>query len=468
MYFKCEYYNKFERSHLIKDLKICFYKQTSYYFKLKKFNICGRVFRKRVMGKASFLFLKDVSDGIQVYVSSNYIIDYHKFISDLNIGDIIGVRGFLFVTKTNELSLKAVKIYILSTNLKTFPDKMVGLVNKEICYRYRYLDLMVNIKSKAKFLLRHKIISLIRLFFLNDNFIEVETPIMQKIAGGADAEPFKTYHNYLDSHLYFRISPELYLKKLLVGGFEKVFEIGKNFRNEGVSIKHHPEFTMIEFYCAYSNYSKLILLTEKFFSYIMSNLFNTLILKYNNHILDFSKKFIKINFIDAIVFYCKDLTLRDVYDKHKMIKFLLSNNISVDEKYDLYDLQCKIFDRFVESNLIQPTFIMHHPIAISPLSKESDILIDCAERFELYICGKEIANGFSELNDPLEQKKRFIKQLNGKDLDKYYDSDYINALEYGLPPSAGEGIGIDRLIMLFTNSQSIKDVILFPLMKFKD
>ncbi|HFL8819490.1 MAG TPA: lysine--tRNA ligase [Candidatus Azoamicus sp. OHIO2] len=468
MNINCNYFNKFKRSHIIQDVINIFNKTDSYYFSKKEFSLCGRIYRKRLMGQACFLELRDMSSKIQIYISHSNIKDYKTIINNITLGDIIGVKGLLFTTKSNELSLKAVSFYILAKNLKSFPDKQYGLLDKELCYRHRYIDLLVNAKSKKTFLFRSELIHQIRKFFMKKKFIEVETPIMQNIIGGADAEPFKTYINCLNEDLYFRISPELYLKKLIVGGFEKVFEIGKNFRNEGLSKKHHPEFTMIEFYEAYANYTDMMNLTEQLFKYLVNTLFNNQEIFYNNTRLNFTQNFTKINFFDAIIKYCDNISFENLNNKELLLTVLIKNNIEINTNWNINDLQCKIFDIFVEKNLITPTFILHHPLGISPLSKTTDYDSNIVERFELYICGKEIANGFSELNNPYEQKLRFLEQLNNKhDKSLQLDDDYITSLEYALPPTGGEGIGIDRLTMLFTNSMSIKDVILFPLMKNK-
>ncbi|HIH2762639.1 MAG TPA: lysine--tRNA ligase [Candidatus Azoamicus sp. MARI] len=459
----CMYNNTFKRSNVISDLKDDYKKQVLN----KKYKICGRIFRKRVMGKASFLELKDISGNIQLFLSEKVLIDYKNIITYLNLGDIIGVEGCLFETQTKEISLNINELIILSKNINPFPDKRFGLSDREIRYRQRYLDLIMNDEIKNLFIIRSKIISDIRNFFIQKQYIEVETPIIQCITGGADAKPFETYHNYMDAKLYLRISPELYLKRLVVGGLEKVFEIGKNFRNENLSNRHHPEFTAIEFYEAYSNYKDLIKITENLFNTLAKSIFNSSqFIDENNHIQDFSKEFEQINFHDAIMKYT-NLTNNELNSTNLLKNILKNENIIIDDYNNLSKLQTKIFEHFVEKNLITPTFIMHHPVEISPLSRQCDENSNLVERFELYINGKEIANGFSELNDPEEQEKRFKEQIKNKNQDIKYDEDYVNALKYALPPTAGEGIGIDRLVMLFTKSTSIKDVILFPLMKIK-
>ncbi len=463
--FFCNYANDFKRSHFLSELKI-FFKKNEKKMHLLKVSVCGRVFRKRVMGGASFFEIRDISGKIQLYISKNkFKKKYKQLISYLSLGDIIGVSGSLFNTKTKELSLDTSCLKVLSKNYNLFPDKQLGLLDKETCCRYRYVDLMVNDDTKKRFIMRSKIISEIRLFFLNLNYLEVETPIIQSTPGGADAKPFTTYHNYLNTDLHLRISPELYLKRLIIGGFEKIFEIGKNFRNEGVSLRHHPEFTMIEFYQTYSCYKDLMSLTEKLLNYLINFFFKKNTLVYNNVLLDFSLGFRKINFIDSILKYA-NISKKQLFNKD----FLL-NMLKMEYKIEMFDLktigefQFKLFEKVVEKQLIQPTFVLHHPVDVSPLAKKMDCNNTLVERFELYIHGKEIANGFSELNNPEDQISRFLSQKKAQQ--EFYDKDYINALKYGLPPTAGEGIGIDRLVMLLTNSTSIKDVILFPLMKDK-
>lgn len=458
----CEYYNKFEKENTILEIK----KDHKKKLQKEKYKTCGRIFIKRIMGKSTFLKINDMLSYIQVYVSEKYIKNYKETINNLNLGDIIAVEGNLFETKTKELSLKAYEIIILSKNINLFPDKRIGLIDKEICYRQRYLDLIVNKKTRKKFIIRSKIIQEIRNFFIKKKYIEVETPIMQKVTEGADAKPFETYNNYMNTKLYLRVSPELSLKRLIVGGFEKIFEIGKNFRNESISNRHHPEFTAIEFYEAYSNYKNLIKLTEELFHTLAKKILKQNILKFEKTTIDFSKKFDQISFHDAIIKYT-NMSKKDLKNKEYLKQILKNENIKIEENLNLGKIQSKIFEHFAEKNLIQPTFVLHYPVDVSPLAKRCEEDESLTERFELYINGKELANGFSELNDPIDQEKRFKEQIENKNKNINYDEDYINALKYGLPPTAGEGIGIDRLIMLFTNSTSIKDVIFFPIMKIK-
>jgi lysyl-tRNA synthetase class 2 len=465
----CKYPNKIVNRLPIDKVLLIFKKKEfdSIFLDKKRFLICGRIFGKRVMGKSTFIDLRDFSGCVQLYFSSSFLGNYDFVICNLSLGDIISVSGKLFRTKTGEVSLNVLFLDLLSKNFRPFPDKHFGLLDKEVCYRQRYLDIMVNKSSMNKFIIRSKILCALRQFFLRRGFLEVETPAMQNIIGGADAKPFETYHNYLDSKLFLRVSPELYLKRLIVGGFEKIFEIGKSFRNEGLSTKHNPEFTMIEFYQAYSNYNDLIFLTQKLFRFLSKYVFNTTIFNYNDVSIDFSLDFTKICFFDALLKYTS-FSLSEINDINFLSTFFTKEKIYFDQDFKLGDFHSKLFDIFVEKNLINPTFVLHYPISISPLSRRLDIDPELVERFELYICGKEIANGFSELNNPKDQSDRFLKQLKDKsDFKMCYDVDYIEALMYGLPPTAGEGIGIDRLVMLFTNSLSIKDVLFFPLMKQK-
>ncbi len=468
--YNCHYSNDFKRNYLIKNLLNKYSTLVNLSDICKVFSLCGRIIKKRNMGKASFLELQDFSGKIQLYVSENFFgLDYKDAISNINIGDIVGVKGKLFKTNTGELSLKINYLKILSKILNSYPDKWNGLVDKELCYRYRYIDLMVNFSTRNLFIIRSKIINKIRYFFLKKDFLEVETPMFHFIPGGASAKPFITHHNYSSLDLYLRISPELYLKRLVVGGFEKVFEIGKSFRNEGVSNKHNPEFTMIEFYEAYSNYKKMMKLTEKLFRFLSKEIIGNYIISYMGHNIDFSSSFKKISFKDAILKYNPMLDNDSFFDIYKIIDILKKQGFNSDFDMSLSDLHCKLFDLTVEKNLIDPTFVIFYPVEISPLARRCSFDDSLTERFELYICGKEIANGFSELNDPNDQSNRFIDQLknSNNNNDLHYDDDYINALRYGLPPTAGEGIGIDRLVMLFTDSSSIKDVIFFPIMKKK-
>lgn len=469
---ECIYFNKFRRTFNLDVLRLKYFSNkldiSKFYF------VCGRIHGKRSMGKSLFLNLQDFYSVIQLYFSKEDFdnFNYDKIVSVLGLGDIIGAKGKCFITKTGEFSLRVYEVVVLSKNLELFPDKWKGLLEKELCYRKRYLDLMVNRKTRDVFVIRSKLIQSVREFFLRANYLEVETPVMQNIPGGASAKPFVTYHNYLESNLYLRVSPELYLKRLIVGGFDRIFEIGKSFRNEGISNRHNPEFTMIEFYQAYSNYKDLMILTEKLFRFLCKKLKNSLILNYQGLNIDFSVKFLKISFKDSIIKYNKDLCVNDLNNKTNLISYMSNNGFLFSKDSSLSDLQNILFEETVEKNLIYPTFVVFHPVDISPLARSCSNNSFVTERFELYVYGRELANGFSELNDPVEQSKRFESQARLKinDSDGFnllYDDDYINALKYGLPPTAGEGIGIDRLVMLFTDSVNIKDVLLFPLMRLK-
>ena len=449
-----------KRTHYSQDI----IKNFSHYTreKLKKISksvsITGRIIAKRSMKKSIFLQVKDFFGDIQVYIKNNLL---HNI--SINLGDIIYIKGLIFKTNTNNISIYSQEIHIIINTKKIIPKSFYGISEKEIKYRKRYLDLIVNNNTKEIFFLRSKIIYLIREYFKNNNFIEVETPMMQINPGGANAQPFKTYHNSLNIPLYMRVSPELFLKQCVVGGIEKVFEINRNFRNEGVSTKHNPEFTMLEFYEAYSDYYDIMDLIERLFRYIIKNI------SYSN--IQFEKIiFKKKKFIDAIAEYL-NINQQKLYSKDILKSVFNKNNIIYNEKYSIGEMQLEIFEKLIEKTLIDPIFIIDYPIDVSPLAKRKNNESHIAERFELFIEGKEIANGFSELNDPNDQKNRFIEQIEknniGYNNNKTYDKNYIEALEYGLPPTGGAGIGIDRMIMILTGKKSIKDVILFPLIKDK-
>lgn len=432
--------------------------------------VAGRIMTRRLMGKASFVHLQDMSGKIQLYIRQDEVTPevYENFLQ-WDMGDIIGVEGKLFKTKTGELSVRAQKIFLLTKSLRPLPDKYHGLTDQEARYRQRYLDLLVNEETRKTFVMRTKIIESIRQYLTARDFLEVETPMMQVLPGGAAARPFVTHHNVLDMPLYLRIAPELYLKRLVVGGFERVFEINRNFRNEGLSIRHNPEFTMLEFYLAYADYSDMMDLTEDMFRHLATEILQTTKIKYGEHDVDLGERFQRITLFDSILHFNKNLTKEDISDLDKAKKVAAKLEIPVQEKYGLGKIQLEIFEKTVEHRLIHPTFITEYPAEVSPLARRNDQNPFVTDRFELFIAGREIANGFSELNDAEDQAERFRSQVAQKeagDLEAMpYDEDYITALEYGLPPTAGEGIGIDRLVMLFTNSPSIRDVILFPHMR---
>ncbi|WAI11625.1 MAG: lysine--tRNA ligase [Buchnera aphidicola (Macrosiphum albifrons)] len=445
-------------SNVLKGLKI-------------KVSISGRMIQRRIMGKASFFTLQDMEGKIQIYINEEKISSefYNTHFKKWDIGDILGVIGTLFKTKTGELSVYCQHIEILNKSLKPFPDKFHGLSNQEIRYRQRYLDLISNNKLYDLFKKRSNIIMAIRNFMIENNFLEVETPMLQSIPGGANARPFITYHNEINAKMYLRIAPELYLKKLIIGGFERIFELNRNFRNEGVSARHNPEFTMMEAYIAYSNYEDMMTLTENLFKSITKSLFknNKIIFHKNN--FDFSKPFHRLTMENSILQFNPEITLSDLHDFKIIKEFAKSINIKVEKKWGKGQIENEIFEKTVEKKLIQPTFITQYPVEVSPLARRNDINPDTTDRFELFIGGYEIGNGFSELNDVEDQKTRFLNQIKkaNKEDNKniFYDQDYIEALQYGLPPTSGLGIGIDRLIMILTNQISIRDVILFPTLR---
>jgi lysyl-tRNA synthetase class 2 len=431
------------------------------------YTTAGRVIALRSFGKVTFVTLKDFTGTIQIYIRIKDIPETDKEIfNNIEVGDFAAFSGYLFKTKTGELTICAESIKILTKALKDMPEKWHGLKDTEKRLRQRYLDILVNDDVKNVFLKRSKIIQLMRKYFLDNNYLEVETPMMQPLAGGATANPFETYHNALDMKLYLRIAPELYLKRLVVGGCEKVFEINRNFRNEGISSKHNPEFTMVEWYTAYNDYFDLMDMTEDLINFISIQLHNKRELTYNDKAIDLTPPWQKLTLIEAIKTYT-DIPVNDLYTLDKAKAIAEHSDIEIEDNTTTGKIMVKIFEKFVEENLIKPTFIIDYPKDVSPLSKAKEDNKDIAERFELYIGGMEIANGFNELNDPVEQKLRFEEQVKNSE-DKEIDYDYIRALEYGLPPTAGEGLGIDRLVMLFTNKSSIRDVILFPQLKKED
>ncbi len=437
----------------------------------RKFIVAGRVKFLRLMGKAAFFKIEDESGMLQVYMSKNDLGDKFNLLKKtLEVGDIVEVKGYPFVTKTGELSIHADDVKILTKSIHPLPEKFHGLQDVETKYRQRYLDMIMNKETRDRFMLRSKIISLIREFFISKGFLEVETPMLHTIVGGANARPFMTHHNALDIDMNLRIAPELFLKRLIVGGFEAVFELNRNFRNEGIDHTHNPEFTMIEFYWAYHTMEDLMKLTRELFDFLFEKLNLPKKLEYGDMIIDFDD-WKTITYRDALINIGK-IPEEILEDIEKMKKYLKDAGVEIEEHIDNKGkLWAELFDEFVEDKLINPTFVTEFPIEISPLARRSDKNPEFAERFELFIAGREIANGFNELNDPLDQYERFKAQLEAKkkgdEEGMDMDYDYIRALQYGMPPTAGEGIGIDRLVMLLTNSHSIKDVILFPTMKPK-
>lgn len=432
--------------------------------------VAGRIMTRRLMGKASFTHILDMSGRLQLYVRQEDVTpEVYESFKQWDLGDIIGAEGVLFKTRTGELSVKVQALRLLTKALRPLPDKFHGLTDQETRYRQRYLDLIANEETRRTFVLRSRITNSIRRFLQDRQFLEVETPMMQVLAGGAAAKPFVTHHHALDLPLFLRIAPELYLKRLVVGGFERVFEINRNFRNEGVSTQHNPEFTMLEFYQAYADYQDLMNLTEGMFRQIANDVLGQTTFSYQNISFDFNKPFERLTLKESILKYNPSLSTRDIDTLEAARNTAAKMEIPFEESYGLGKMQVVLFDKTVEHQLLQPTFITAYPAEVSPLARRSNADPFVTDRFELFVAGREIANGFSELNDPDDQAERFRQQMldraAGDEEAMPYDADYITALEHGLPPTAGEGIGIDRLVMLFTDSPSIRDVILFPHMR---
>ncbi len=464
------YPNSFKRNTNSHDLRQKFDKKTKEELESEEgiFSVTGRLLTVRKMGNSTFANLHDDSGKIQLFLSKNGTgKDMYKLLDHTDLGDIIGAKGRIFKTKTGELSINVTEYIVLSKSLRPLPEKYHGLSDIEIKYRQRYLDLMISEDSRKVFKDRINIVSKIRKFFEEEAYLEVETPMMHPIAGGAAAKPFVTHHNSLDMDLYLRIAPELYLKRLIIGGFERVFEINRSFRNEGLSVKHNPEFTMIEFYAAYEDYNYLMNFIERLIQSLINSVGLSESFKYQDFEIDTKKSFERLNFHQSIINYCDGIANENINDYSTLESFCKLNDIDITIKGSIHKTQLDIFDKIVESKLINPTFITEYPTAVSPLSRRSDDNPEVVERFELFIAGREIANGFSELNDPQDQAQRFSQQLETDDEKMNYDSDFITAMEYGMPPTAGAGIGIDRLVMLLTNSASIRDVLFFPLMKPK-
>jgi lysyl-tRNA synthetase class 2 len=434
--------------------------------------VAGRIMMRRIMGKASFIHLQDMSGHIQLYLRQNDLPDgvYEEF-KTWDLGDIVGAEGHLFKTKTNELSVKVTSVKLLTKALRPLPDKFHGLADQEVRFRQRYLDLIVNPDARRIFYVRSKIITGIRQFLTAQGFLEVETPMMHPIPGGATARPFITHHNALDMQFYLRVAPELYLKRLVVGGLEKVFEINRSFRNEGVSTRHNPEFTMLEFYQAYADYHDLMDLTEKLLQQLVKEIFNTDVITYQNQQIHFGKPFKRMTIKESIINFHPKYTMADLDTLDNLHKVARELRVPINEQWGKGKMLLEIFEKNVEHLLQEPTFITEYPTEVSPLARCSDNPT-LTDRFEFFVGGREIANGFSELNDAEDQAERFRKQVIDKDAGDHeamhYDADYIVALEHGMPPTAGEGIGIDRLTMLLTDSPSIRDVLLFPHMRNRD
>lgn len=468
------YPNTFRREHLAADLHAHYDDWDKEKLQAEgpiRVKIVGRMMTCRIMGKASFATLQDMSGRIQIYVTRDDLPEgvYNQQFKRWDLGDIIGVEGYLFKTKTGELTVHADHVELITKAIRPLPDKFHGLQDQEMRYRRRYLDLIMNPESRQTFLIRSKIVQMVRNFLTRHGFLEVETPMMQVIPGGATARPFVTHHNALDLPLYLRIAPELYLKRLLVGGFEKVFEINRNFRNEGLSTRHNPEFTMVEFYEAYADYHKMMDYTEALFKEIAEEVTGGTQVTYQGETYDFGKPFARMTMKESIVKLNPGVTEAQLDDVEQAKALAESLGIEIQPGWGLGKTQTEIFEEIVEHNLKDPTFITEYPAEVSPLARRNDENPFVTDRFELFIGGREIANGFSELNDAEDQAERFRKQMEAKeagdDEAMFYDEDYIIALEHGMPPAAGEGIGIDRLVMLFTDSPSIRDVILFPHMR---
>ena len=462
--------NNFQRNALADELHAMYAKHGGEALDREqvRVRVAGRMMAKRVMGKASFAHIQDGSGRIQLFLQKDALGEVYEDFKSWDIGDILGAEGVLFKTKTGELSLRVAQLRLVTKSLRPLPEKFHGLADTEIRYRQRYLDLVVNPESARLFRTRIRIVQHIREFMNALGFLEVETPMMQPIAGGALARPFITHHNALDMDLYLRIAPELYLKRLVVGGFERVYEINRNFRNEGVSTRHNPEFTMLEFYQAYATYLDLMDLTEHLMRSLAQALGNGTRITYQGEEYDFGPAFRRLPLEQAIA-EANQLDRDKLRDLDYLRAVCRNLKLPVKDSHGAGKLQFEIFEKTVEPNLKQPTFIIDYPLEVSPLSRRKDSDGFLVDRFEFYVGGREIANGFSELNDPEDQAERFREQAGqkaaGDEEAMYYDADYVRALEYGMPPTAGEGIGIDRLVMLFTDSPSIRDVILFPLMR---
>ncbi|MGV0975832.1 MAG: lysine--tRNA ligase [Azonexus sp.] len=432
--------------------------------------VAGRMMLKRVMGKASFATLQDLSGRIQIYITRDRLGEevYADF-KTWDLGDILGVVGTLMKTKTGELTIQATEIRLLTKSLRPLPDKFHGLSDQEMKYRQRYVDLIMNEETRFTFLARSRIVASIRNYMDGHGFLEVETPMMHPIPGGASAKPFVTHHNALDMQQFLRIAPELYLKRLVVGGFEKVFEINRNFRNEGLSPRHNPEFTMMEFYEAYADYRSLMDFTEGLLRHAAREALGREVFHYQGRELDLSRPFHRMTMVEAVKHHCPQYSDAQLADAGWLREQLVARKVEMKGSPGLGTLQLMFFEETAEAQLWEPTFIIDYPVEVSPLARASDSNPEITERFELFIVGREIANGFSELNDAEDQAARFAEQAKAKEAGDeeamYYDADFIRALEYGLPPTGGCGIGIDRLIMLLTDAAAIRDVILFPQMR---
>lgn len=464
--------NDFRPQHLSQDLHELHDKKTAEELEANPIpvSLAGRMMTRRVMGKASFVNLQDRKGKIQLYIKKDLLPEsQYEVFETWDLGDILGVEGHVFKTKTGELSVKVSQLRLLTKALRPLPDKWHGLADQELRYRQRYLDLLVNESVRKTFVTRSNLIQAIRQFFTTKDFLEVETPMMQPIPGGATAKPFITHHNALGMDLYLRVAPELYLKRLVVGGLERVYEINRNFRNEGLSTRHNPEFTMLEFYQSYADVKDFMDFTETMLRFVVKEVLGKSLVLYQDIEIDFAKPFARLTIEEATLQYHPELNAADFQDKAKIKTILEKIGVKVDPKWSLGHYQLALFENTVEEKLVQPTFIMNYPTEASPLARANDQNPDITDRSELYIAGRELANIFSELNDAEDQAARFQKQVQDKNAGNeeamHYDADYITALEYGLPPCAGCGVGIDRLAMILTDSPSIRDVLLFPHMR---
>ncbi|MDA8427944.1 MAG: lysine--tRNA ligase [Geobacteraceae bacterium] len=460
------YPNDFKPQHTSADIEAAYGKTELLDASGENLVVAGRILARRSFGKAAFIQLQDRKGRLQLYVKKDEIGEeaFANFES-FDIGDIVGAEGYPFRTKTAELSLHVRSIRLLVKSLHPLPEKFHGLTDVETRYRQRYVDLIVNPEAREIFVKRSRIVNLIRAFMTGRDFLEVETPMMHQIPGGATARPFITHHNALDMQLYLRIAPELYLKRLVVGGMERVFEINRNFRNEGISVRHNPEFTMMEFYQAYATYEDLMDFTEELFCHVAQEVLGTLDFINQGLEISFQRPWKRLTVREAVLEY-GDIEAKQLDDRDLALAYARSIGLDLKDDIGYGKLLMEIFEEVAEHKLIQPTFITAYPTEVSPLSRKNDLNPELVDRFELIIGGREIANAFSELNDPVDQKERFLSQVAEKDKGDeeahYMDEDYVRALEYGMPPTAGEGIGIDRLVMLLTDSASIRDVILFP------
>ncbi len=467
--------NDFRRDSLAANLAVKYEEKTKEELEVEgaKVAIAGRMMSRRIMGKASFAHIQDMSGKIQLYVRRDDLPEglYNTGFKKWDIGDIIGATGTVMKTNKGELSIHVDSIKLLTKSLQPLPEKFHGLTDQEMRYRQRYVDLIMNEETRNTFKIRSQVVEFIRSYLNNENYLEVETPMMHVIPGGATARPFKTHHNSLDMELFLRIAPELYLKRLVVGGFERVFEINRSFRNEGLSPRHNPEFTMLEFYQAYSDYEDLMNLTEDMLRKMTTDLFGSNEITYQGDTYDLGESFERMTVVESILKYNDAIAIEDLQSLEKIKDHAQRLEIPVEDSYGLGKIQIEIFEKTVEAKLLQPTFITQYPTEVSPLARKNDSDPFVTDRFEFFIGGREIANGFSELNDPEDQAERFRKQVEEKEAGDteamHFDDDYITALEYGMPPTAGEGIGIDRLVMFLTDSSTIRDVILFPHMRSK-